>query len=172
MLILPQEMRAEVRKPFGKVFRGSEALEAARRASRPLIAVGDQCSFDLISAGMPPDMMVFDFKIKRAEIPLEMKRAFAPFAKNAFLAFSPPGSITGELEGAVLKMLSEGKGAVMVLGEDDLSALLVMAHAQKGTLAYGQPDEGMVLVELGGSISSKARSILERMKQAESGART
>ncbi|MCX8197813.1 MAG: DUF359 domain-containing protein [Candidatus Micrarchaeota archaeon] len=167
MRVLPESMREEVRKPFGKVLAGQQAIEAAKSSARPLVSVGDQCGFDLISAGCAPDMLVFDFKIRRAEVPFEIKRAFAPFAKSAFLAFSPPGVITDELESAILRMLSEGKGAVLVIGEDDLSALLVMANAQGGTLVYGQPGEGMVMVELGGSIRQKAQGILERMKASE-----
>jgi uncharacterized protein (UPF0218 family) len=167
MLTLPEKMREEVRKPFGKVFKGKAALEAAKKSARPLVSVGDQCGFDLISAGCAPDMLVFDFKIKRVEIAPEMKRAFAPHAKNAYLVFSPAGQISAELEEAVGKMLLEGSGAVLVLGEDDLSSLLVMAKAKKGTLAYGQPDEGMVLVPLGGKeIMKKAQGILGRMEKS------
>jgi len=167
MLILPENMREEVRQPFGKVLSGKAALETAKKSAKPLISVGDQCGFDLISSGCAPDMLIFDFKIKRQEIPAEMKKAFAPHAKNAFVVLSGPGQISDALEVAVEKMLSEGTGAVLVLGEDDLSALLVMAFAQSGTLVYGQPNEGMVIVQLGNKeIMKKAMAFLDRMEKA------
>lgn len=168
MLILPEKLREEVRKPFGKVYKGAAALSACKEAERPLVTVGDQCAFDLIAAGIVPDMMVLDFKIKRVEIPQGMKKAIAPHAKNAFVVFSPPGRISSQLSEAVGMLLSEGSGAIIVIGEDDLSALLVMAHAKIGTLIYGQPDEGAVAVPLGTpEIQKKAMAFLEQMEESE-----
>jgi len=168
MLILPENMREEVRAPFGKVFRGNEMIDACKKAARPLISVGDQCAYDLICAKNPPDMMIMDFKIKRVEIPVEMKRAIAPHATNAFVVLSGPGQISDQLSLAVDKMLSEGKGAVFVAGEDDLSALLVMARAKAGTLVYGQPGVGAVIVPLGKKeIIEKAQGMLDRMEKSE-----
>jgi len=170
MLVLPEKLREEVRKPFGIVLSGNAAIEAAKKALRPLISVGDQCSIDLIGAGVAPDMMIFDFKVKRVEIPAEMKQKLAPHATNAFVVMSGAGSISPELEIAVSKMLLEGKGAVLVVGEDDLSALLVMARAKHGTLIYGQPGQGAVLVRLGGGEArSRAQSALKRMQKKEDG---
>jgi uncharacterized protein (UPF0218 family) len=164
MRILPDEMREEVRKPFGPVLSGSAVVDECRTAQKPIISVGDQCASDLIDAGLPPDILIFDFKIKRVEIPLEMKKKLAPHATDAFVVLSGAGKISDELGIAVERVLEEGKGAVVVLGEDDLSSLLVMALAKSGTLVYGQPDQGAVLVRLGGSeIRKKAQSILDRM---------
>ena len=166
MLILPEKMREEVRKPFGKVFQGNDAIEACRNGARPLISVGDQCTSDLIDARLAPDILIFDFKIKRVEIPREMKEKLAPHAKNAFVVLSAAGMISDELEIALTRVLEDGKGAVLVVGEDDLTSLLVMAHAEQGTLVYGQPDEGAVVVPLGGKeIMGKARKFLEMMEK-------
>ena len=166
MLILPEKMREEVRRPFGKVYSGSAAMEACTKGARPLISVGDQCASDLIDAGLAPDILIFDFKIKRVEIPQEMKKKLAPHAKNAFVVLSAAGVISDELEIAIRRVLAEGKGAVMVVGEDDLTSLLVMAHAKHGTLVYGQPDEGAVVVMLGKKkIMEKARAFLSGMER-------
>jgi len=170
MLILPEKLREEVRKPFGMVLGGSAAIEAAKASPRPLISVGDRCALDLIGAGVAPDMLIFDFKVKREEITPGMKRVLAPHAAGAFVVMSGAGSISPELEIAVSRMLSEGRGAVLVAGEDDLSALLVMARAKGGTLVYGQPGEGAVLVKLGeGEAKARAQSILKQMQKAEDG---
>ncbi len=166
MLLLPESLREEVRKPFGPVYGGNLLAEVRISASRPIITVGDQCSYDQIASGAAPDMMIFDFKIKRKEIEPEMKKALAPYAKNAFVVLSGPGAITDELSEAVDRMLSEGRGAIFVAGEDDLSALLVMARAKKGTLIYGQPDAGAVVVQLGSEgIRKKAEGFLDRMEK-------
>ena len=166
MLVLPEKLREGVRKPFGKVYSGSAAIEACRKAKRPLVSVGDQCTSDLIDADIAPDILIFDFKIKRVEIPREMKEKLAPHAKTAFVVLSAAGMISDELEIAVARVLEDGKGAVMVVGEDDLSSLLVMAHAKRGTLVYGQPNEGAVVVPLGGKgIMEKARAFLAGMEK-------
>jgi uncharacterized protein (UPF0218 family) len=164
MLVLPEEMREEVRKPFGSVVSGKALLLAYEAASAPLITVGDRCCLDAIDAGYPPDIAIFDFKVKRVEIPIEMKRKFATYAQTAFVVMSGAGRITEELEKAVVNVLAEGQGAVIVVGEDDLSSLLVMAHAKEGTLIYGQPDFGAVVVPLGGdALRKKVRAILGKM---------
>jgi uncharacterized protein (UPF0218 family) len=164
MLILPEELREEVRKPFGIVVSGAALIAKYEAAARPLITVGDRCCLDAIEAGYPPDIAIFDFKVKRVEIPIEMKRKFASFASTAFVVMSSAGSITEELEKAVINVLADGQGAVIVVGEDDLSSLLVMAHANEGTLIYGQPDLGAVVVPLGDAkIKEKARGILGKM---------
>ncbi len=166
MLILPEALREEVRKPFGQVLTGAALASALKSAAKPLISVGDQCSFDLIAAGALPDILAFDFKIKREEIPAEMKKAFAPHARNAFMVLSPPGGITDELSTAVESVLAEGRGAIFVVGEDDLSALLFMAKAKAGTLVYGQPGRGAVVVALGGkAIREKAEGFLTKMEK-------
>ena len=168
MLVLPEKMREEVRKPFGKIYKGAAVAKQCKEAERPLITVGDQCAFDLISAGIAPDMLILDFKIKRVEIQPAMKKAIAAHEKNAFVVFSPPGRISSQLAEAVGMLLDEGAGAIIVIGEDDLSALLVMAHAKIGTLIYGQPDEGAVIVPLGTpEIQEKALDFLDRMEESE-----
>jgi len=168
MLILPEKLREEARKPFGIVLKGSAAMEAAKKAPRPLISVGDQCASDLIDAGIAPDILIFDFKIKRVEISKGMKEKLAPHAKTAYVVMSGAGSISPELEIAVARVLGEGKGAILVVGEDDLSSLLVMARAGRGTLIYGQPNEGAVIVALGnGEARSRAQSVLKRMQKKE-----
>jgi len=168
MLSLPEKLRDEVRKPFGPVLSGSAAMDACRKGARPLISVGDQCASDLIDAGIAPDILIFDFKIKRVEIARQMKEKLVPHAKNAYVVLSGAGQISEELEIAVSRVLGAGSGAIMVVGEDDLSALLVMARAKKGTLIYGQPDEGAVVVQLGGrELAQRAESFLKRMKREE-----
>lgn len=166
MLILPEDMREEVRKPFGKVLSGAGLSAELEKAVKPLISVGDQCTSDLISSGNIPDMLIFDFKIRRVEVSPEIKKTIAPHAKNAFVVLSGAGQIAGSLSEAVDRMLAEGKGAIFVAGEDDLSALLVMARAASGTLIYGQPDAGAVIVPLGGKgIRKKAQGFLDRMER-------
>jgi uncharacterized protein (UPF0218 family) len=166
MLFLPESLREELRRPFGKVLAAKDAAGELRKARRPLVAVGDQCICSLVASGVAPDISVFDFKIRREEIAPEMKKALAPYVPEAYVVRSAPGTISDELSEAVGRVLAEGRGAIFVVGEDDLSALLVIANAAAGTLVYGQPDAGAVIVPLGsGEAKRRALALLGRMER-------
>lgn len=165
MLILPESLRESLKGPFGPPVEAKELLRIAASAPRPLVTVGDECLFNLLQGGIVPDIMVFDFKVKRKEIPPEMKKGLAPFVKNPFVVLSGAGHISDDLLSALDTVLNEGKGAIFVAGEDDLSALVIMAYAKAGTLVYGQPDVGAVVVPLGDeSVVERAEGILSRME--------
>ena len=167
MLVLPDGLRGELREPFGPPVGTKELLKIAASAPRPLITVGDQCLSDLLEGGIVPDIMVFDFKVKRKEIPPVMKRKLAPFVKAPFVVLSDAGHISDDLLIALDNVLNEGNGAIFVVGEDDLSALVIMAYAKKGTLVYGQPDAGAAVVPLGDEgTMARAESMLSRMETA------
>ncbi|MCX8196700.1 MAG: DUF359 domain-containing protein [Candidatus Micrarchaeota archaeon] len=165
MLKLPVELREEIRKPFGKVVQKEQMKRELENCAKPLIAVGDQCNVDLISIGLRPDISIFDFKIKRVEVDQSIKEALASQVQQALVVLSPPGHITDDLYEAVRQTLASKKGAVFVVGEEDLSALVVMAEAKGGTLVYGQPQEGAVIVQLGEPMAQKAKSLIGRMEK-------
>ncbi|MEM4554492.1 MAG: DUF359 domain-containing protein [Candidatus Anstonellaceae archaeon] len=165
MLRLPESMREEVRKPFGRIIQNLDLENLLANASRPLISVGDRCTIDLIDAKILPDISIFDFKIQRVEVGQEIKEKLAGFVKDPFLVLSPPGHITEQLIEAVKAVLSNKKGFVLVIGEEDLAALVVMAQAKTGTLVYGQPNAGMVVVELGPEVAENAARLISRMEK-------
>ena len=164
MRVLTEELRAELKKPFGRIFNGAElALEA--RMGRPLIAVGDHCAASLLKMGVKPDIVVFDFKTKREPVLPEI-RSVLEIYKSPVKVESPPGVITGELERAVRKALKEGMGEIFVQGEDDLAGLVVLAYAKEGSVfVYGMPDIGAVVVHVTKNDNEKALSILSRMPE-------
>ena len=70
MMALPESMREEVRQPFGEIASGKALLSKYKKAARPLITVGDRCLADALDSGSTPDIAIFDFKVKRVEIPV------------------------------------------------------------------------------------------------------
>ncbi|MEM4347965.1 MAG: DUF359 domain-containing protein [Candidatus Anstonellaceae archaeon] len=164
MLKLPENMREEVRRPFGRIIQNSE-LEMLLNAPRPIISVGDKCTVELIDANILPDISIFDFKIQRVEVGQEIKEKLAGFVKDAFVVLSPPGHITEQLIEAIKTVLSQRKGFVLVVGEEDLAALVVMSQAKTGTMIYGQPNVGMVMVELGPNIAETATKLILQMEK-------
>ncbi len=77
-LILPKYLRTELRKPLGKVIKGSEdqLLETAREVYRCIdsliytmvITVGDIITNSLLEVGFDPDVKIIDFRSRRKEI--------------------------------------------------------------------------------------------------------
>ncbi|VVC02319.1 Uncharacterised protein [uncultured archaeon] len=167
MLVLPEALRGELHEPFGPPVTTKELLKIAASSPKPLVSVGDECLSSLISGGIVPDIMVFDFKVKRKEISQEMKKRLAPFVKEPYVVLSDAGRISDDLLVALDRVLGEGRGAIFVVGEDDLSALVIMAYAKSGPLVSGQPDVGAVVVPLGDEgVMERAAGILSRMQKA------
>ncbi len=162
MRVLTEEIRAELKKPFGKIVGNGELALEARRG-RPLIAVGDHCAASLLRAGVRPDIAIFDFKTKREPISGETRGILGTF-KNPVTVKSPPGFITNELEREVRNALKAGHGEIFVDGEDDLAGLVVLAYAKEGSVfVYGMPDQGAVVVRINKENQSRARELLEKM---------
>jgi hypothetical protein len=87
---------------------------------------------------------------------------------KAIRATNPPGFITDELVEAVGKVLAAGKGKILVDGEEDLAALVVLMRAKDGAfVAYGQPNEGVVLIEVDAVVRKRAAAIFAKMKEIE-----
>ncbi len=78
---------------------------------------------------------------------------------------NPAATLTEELLVALREAIgSVGPTRILVEGEEDLVALpAILLVPVGGSVVYGQPDEGMVLVSVDGAIQSRIRSILEQM---------
>ena len=79
---------------------------------------------------------------------------------------NPPGTIHPAMEARVRDVLSIGGGWVEIEGEDDLASLVVMAYAPLGSLLlYGQPNAGVVWVDIDGKRQQEAKGILAEIRK-------
>ncbi len=163
-LVLPEAMRAELARPLGPVYRGRSFVDAVRGA-KPLVAVGDVVTSELVRAGRTPDIAVVDFRTKRAENP-ESQRLFATSREAVVTISNPAGRIAAGAWGAIREAFkSGGRVRVEVRGEEDLLALVAIALAPDGAVVtYGQPDEGAVVVHVDAATRGLVRSVLARMQ--------
>ncbi len=165
-----ETLRARLTKPFGEVldFKDVTARLGSARPS-PLIAVGDQTIIHLLDAGISPDIGIFDLLCQRKEVPLEWKKKLNAAAQReggAIRAFNPPGTVQAMMEASVRDCLGIGNGWVEIEGEDDLASLVVMAFARPGSvLLYGQPDEGMVWVQIDERVQQEAKALLAQVRK-------
>lgn len=162
MLRLPADLRGEFKEPFGSLYTDTEALLAD--AGTPLVAVGDVVTYHLRTAGRVPDVAVVDGLTKRSAVDEAVRRELSDPESRLDVA-NPAGEITGALADALVDALAaDGPVTVVVDGEEDLATPPAVVAAPVGaSVVYGQPDEGMVLVEVTDETKAEMRSLLRRM---------
>lgn len=145
MAVIPPEIRAKLKKPLGRLATGYGSLARLARTHR-IISVGDVCTLGLLNAGIRPHLAIFDHLFMRHGIDRGMLEALAQNFKNPARYKNPPGTLS---EGIIADagMLIEKGGAVLIDGEEDLTALAFIMAAKEGDIiVYGQPNEGLVVV--------------------------
>lgn len=138
-----------MKRPLGKLFTTTAAAVEHIKKMRPvkLFAVGDTVVAELLGAGLKPDLIVVDFKVKRAPADDETRRAIEAYEIHTVRVRNPAGTLTPELYNIFETIKIPAK--IIVDGEDDLATLPAVLTAPIGSIvAYGQPNEGMVLVEV------------------------
>jgi uncharacterized protein (UPF0218 family) len=148
-LKLPPEARPLFKRPLGKLFTNTTAAVDHIKKMHParLIAVGDTVVAELLGAGVGPDLIVVDFMVKRAPADDETRRAIEAYNVYTVRVRNPAGTLTPELYNIFKTIKIPAK--IIVEGEDDLATLPAVLSAPIGSIvAYGQPNEGIVLVEV------------------------
>lgn len=160
---LPREMRGELKVPLGEIYTDTEALLSA--AGEPIVAVGDIVTYHLLEAGRHPNVAVVDGKTKRQQVGRDVLDAIEGFDDRLDVA-NPQSTITDDLLEALSAALGgSGSTVIIVDGEEDLATLpAVLAVPEGGSVVYGQPDEGMVLVSVDADSRARCRALLERME--------
>lgn len=164
-MILPEELREEVRKPFGKLYSSIHQITIPE--NRKLVTVGDKISYNCITAGLKPFLIIFDGKIEREFVDLNTRSILDRYADMTLVASNPPGQITEELQKMIKKSLvCKTTCAIFVIGEEDLAGIQVFLEYPLGTIVlYGQPGKGIVFVEIDENIKNKCRDLQSRMKK-------
>jgi hypothetical protein len=144
-MIISDSMRDALRTPLGRLCSSvKELLQAA--SGRRLVCVGDACTLALLRAGARPHLAVFDFRSLRHDIApddLALLRSEYPHPETYE---NPPGTLSESIIADAPMLLAKG-GGVLIIGEEDLTALaFVLAAGKDDAIVYGQPQKGMVLV--------------------------
>lgn len=160
-IIVPANLRILFKKPFGDLITG-KGLEAAEKAKerlsgRKLIVVGDETLKNMKAIGVSPDLAIIDQKVKRKSVDTELEG-------EAIKALNPPGWISADLQGKIYSALEEAKPLILVEGEEDLAVLPCILDADWDTvILYGQPNEGLVFVEVNEETKVKAGMIYKTL---------
>ena len=162
-LVLPEAMREELSRPLGKVVKGADVVGAVKGA-KPLVTVGDYTTADLVERGVVPQIAVVDFKTKRIEEP-RWHMKLKGVGDWVIVLDNPPGVIKRDAWSKISEAFkSRERVRLEVRGEEDLLALVCIALAPEGAVvAYGQPDEGAVIVRVDRAAKGRVHDILRRM---------
>lgn len=162
---LPEHLRDRLKKPLGRVFPGMREALAYARTLRPvrLVAVGDRVTSTLLEEGGKPDLCVVDLKTLRSPLSEEERRRVEELDLPEKRVVNPPATLSEELwEAFDLRPPLK----IVVEGEEDLATLVAVVKSPPGTVVlYGQPGEGVVVVEV-----ERVRKEVERLLEEFEGA--
>lgn len=167
--VLTDDLRYILKKPIGILVRGaigetSHELKELLKSKKwvRLIVVGDVISRTIMEMNLKANLYITDSKSLR--IPVEEPK-LATVVEKIYTAYNPPGCISSEAEDAIKRALAdECISWIRVEGEEDLLTLTAIAEAPLNSVVlYGQPNEGVVVVEVDEKVKLWAKKILEKM---------
>jgi len=165
--VVTPKLRPKLKEPFGILLRGTFTenmikVDSIVRKNKPprIVAVGDTVSRNLHEYGITPQLSITDNKSMRKQTkPANLRVDRVVHARN------PQGTITEESVTAVREaLLGAERVHVLVEGEEDLLTLIAVLYApEKSVVFYGQPYEGIVVVEVTTEKKAEAAKILGAM---------
>jgi len=126
-----------------------------------LITVGDRTTEKMIDFDLIPSLQIIDGQEKR-------EKRDPPKFENAteLTVDNPAAEITPQSITIIKKAFTMNSPVrIFVNGEEDLLVLPVCVHAPENSVVmYGQPNEGLVIVNITTEIRNKAQSLLDLME--------
>lgn len=156
---LTDSMRERLSRPIGSVIDEREFMEKLLKYSY-VITVGDRVTETASRFGRDADIQVVDHKEKRRE-------RTAPrgnFARKIKVS-NPAGTLSVEALAAFKEAVNSEKPVrIFVEGEEDLLTLAAILLSPNGSAVfYGQPDEGVVIVEVNDAEKERCIKILKEI---------
>ena len=153
-----------LKRPFGTLVVEKEISKSKIMlmldSATKIITVGDATTERIVSFGITPDIAVID-GVERRSL---RDRSINYRAKEMFCT-NPAGMISDEAIEILQKALEASTPIrIKVQGEEDLLALPLFAMAPKGAVVlYGQPLEGMVLVNINEEKRNQAKELMNKV---------
>ncbi len=150
LLKITEELIRDLKNPLGDLYPEFEDALNLIKSSNFLISVGDYTLNKLISHNVYPNVGIIDNRIQRNDYDSNII-----YTNNTLHAVNPAGTITDNLwatiEFAIKHSISDDENYIIeVDGEEDLAVLPVIILAPEDTtVLYGQPNEGLVLLNAG-----------------------
>lgn len=162
---LPENLREQLKTPLGALLLEKDATKENVLKQIPsdaiIITVGDATTEKMLNFGIIPSLQIVDAQEKRSKRELPATSQI----KTNISCDNPAGEIT---EQSIEKIKSAFKSLppvrIIINGEEDLLVIPVCVYApEKSVVMYGQPNEGLVIVQINAEIRNKAQSLLDSM---------
>ena len=162
---LPDDLRDQLKKPLGNLISDNnpnrENIIKKNSVESIIITVGDRTTENMLQLGLKPQIQIVDGLEKRNQciVPADDTVNTKLSCKN------PPGEITEESMQVIQKAFScEPPVRIVVDGEEDLLVIPACILAPENSVVmYGQPNEGLVIVQITPDIRAKVQKILDTM---------
>ena len=165
MLILKKESREIFKEPFGKLYPALNEVDRDFLENHFIISIGDATTNNILNADIIPRIGIIDNKIER-----EISKHQIEYNAITLNVDNPPGTITDELWETIEKakyLAKESNVLIVVNGEEDLAVIPCVLMAPEDTvILYGQPGEGLVVVEAD-KIKDIAKKMLDHFEKKE-----
>ena len=162
---LPDSLRDQLKIPLGVLLPIGQDnkinIQKYLSDNSYIITVGDRTTEKMIDFDLIPSLQIIDGLEKRIKRDiLKLGSAFELKIDN------PAAEITLESIEIIKKAFSLNPPIrLTVNGEEDLLVLPVCIHApENSVILYGQPNKGLVLVQITTEIRNKAQALLDLMK--------
>lgn len=162
------ELRKKLATPFGILLTGSPAdimqkliKYIEKRNPKKIIVIGDVVAKNTLKHGIFVNIFVVDNKTMRQQV-----EPVIIHAKKYMNAENPKSTITYEAWTVIASAVKQNQTVkISIEGEEDLLVIPAVLSAPIGSLViYGQPNEGVVLVNVTRSKKREAMSIMELME--------
>ena len=170
-LQLPVRMRAELKRPMGRLVPDASATRAELLRGLPggepaVVTVGDATSERASALGIAPVLEIVDGIEGRRRRAGGGPQGPPGAARRLARCENRAGGICTECADLVRQFLEPPlrPSRIEVDGEEDLLVVPACIHAPDGAaVMYGQPGEGIVVVRAGPEARNRAKSVLGRM---------
>jgi cytidyltransferase-like protein len=162
-LVLPENLRSMLQKPWGKLLTDIPGNIDGTKT----IVVGDATAQKFNRKNSGQFLSIVDFLIQR-EIKFHQVSDLGFSSQNILQIKNPPGVVTAELFKAIQSAFkTKTQTVILIDGEDDLAVLPVLLIAPLGfNIFYGQPDQGLVQVEVSEENKEKAYQLAQNFDKA------
>lgn len=162
---LPENLRDQLKNPLGNLIKDNdpnkENILKKIYAESIIITVGDKTTEIMVQLGLRPQIQIIDGLEKRNQRTVPVDDAI----NTKLSCKNPPGEITEESIQIIQKAFScESPVRIIVDGEEDLLVIPVCIFAPENSVViYGQPNEGLVIVQITPEIQAKIQKMLDAM---------
>ena len=162
---LPENFRDQLKNPLGNLIKDNdpnkENILKKIHAESIIITVGDKTTENMVQLGLRPQIQIIDGLEKRNQRTVPVDGAI----NTKLSCKNPPGEITEESMQIIQKAFScESPVRIIVDGEEDLLVIPVCIFAPENSVViYGQPNEGLVIVQITPEIQAKIQKMLDAM---------